>query len=141
MTALFAVQGNKQKTGSALLLGDPQKIEHDFTGNSSYMPGGARYLEDPYIIVSGVTFESNHSDQFGGALYVEPKGRIIGGEGLRFIGNHADLDGGATSYSTPRAETLPSKTTTPGEAPAISISARARLTPRSLPSQVRTASS
>lgn len=55
----------------------------------------ARYLEDPYIIVSGVTFESNHSDQFGGALYVEPKGRIIGGEGLRFIGNNADLDGGA----------------------------------------------
>lgn len=205
VTALFAVQGNKQKTGSALLRGTLPEIGGTIENGSSYNSGGAYSLNQPYSIKEKSTFKNNAAAKNGGALYVGPKGCIIGGESLTFIGNHAALDGGAaylessnhqevtllapvlfsrktparaaealstsqteqssqlqearhsrairpgtgaepsitpeTSYSTPRAGTLPSKTTAPEGAPTISISARARLTPRSLPSQVRTASS
>ena len=95
VTALFAVQGNKQKTGSALLRGSLPEIGGTIENGSSYNSGGAYSLNQPYSIKEKSTFKNNAAAKNGGALYVGPKGCIIGGESLTFIGNHAALDGGA----------------------------------------------
>ena len=95
VTALFAVQGNKQKTGSALLRGTLPEIGGTIENGSSYNSGGAYSLSQPYSIKEKSTFKNNAAAKNGGALYVGAKGCIIGGESLTFIGNHAALDGGA----------------------------------------------
>ena len=58
VTALFAVQGNKQKTGSALLRGTLPEIGGTIENGSSYNSGGAYSLNQPYSIKEKSTFKT-----------------------------------------------------------------------------------
>ena len=106
---LFAVQGNKQNPGSARIPpGEPKKIGDKFKDNHSDGSGGALSLDEPSIL-SGSTFEHNQAARFGGAVYVQPRGRIIGEGPLTFSDNSAQ-EGGAVYLQSSNANSFASGT-------------------------------
>ena len=165
----FAVTDKEQNRGGALLLEAPYYLAGGsvFEGTQAAESGGAVYADSKGRIrgEGPLTFSGNNARD-GGAVYLEASENNVFASGTSFTGNRSDGSGGALyisdgsrhsramrpekraapsitaepSYSTPRTETSPSQTTKREGKATISISARARVTPRSLPSQVHTAS-
>ena len=98
ITGASAVDGGAIATTGASAAGQIESC--NFAQNQASGNGGALSVPSGHVTVLDTTFQGNHADRKGGAVYVAADGVIIM-TNVRFIGNTAGTFGGAIYLDTP----------------------------------------